>query len=242
MATTLQLRVSPLKVSQSCIHKGAIFNTRRHWRCCRADALSKPALAMMTIKKGRPGFYAEGLRPRGPLGGRSSALLKHIGEALSETTKEKAEGSHRHYRGFHITFDEQVPKFVRNFRSSQWTWQFDYIVLSCQWSRELRSEVGKFNSNFRTKLRTFWPYCCPNFRWIWKIRCRLLWIKLDQKPKSFFKILAVNEFTSTLPWSIRTMVEYVYKRSSANAETFTNVTTRIADEITLPTWAFSFAK
>ena len=31
------------------------------------------------------------------------------------------------YRGFHITFDEWVPKFVRNFRSSLLTWQFHYV-------------------------------------------------------------------------------------------------------------------
>lgn len=74
---------------------GAIFNTRRRWRSWTADALSNPtAIAMMTMKKGRPRLYAKGLRSRG----RSSAFLKHIGEALSDTTKEKAEGSHRHLR------------------------------------------------------------------------------------------------------------------------------------------------
>ena len=34
------------------------------------------------------------------------------------------------YRGFHITFDERVPKFVRNFRSSLLTWQFHYVVVN----------------------------------------------------------------------------------------------------------------
>ena len=34
------------------------------------------------------------------------------------------------YRGFHITFDEWVPKFVRNFRSSLLTWQFHYVVVN----------------------------------------------------------------------------------------------------------------
>ena len=45
----------------------------------------------------------------------------------------------RSYRAFQITFDEWVPKFVRNFRSSRRTWQFDY---------EVASQVA----NFETKL------------------------------------------------------------------------------------------
>ena len=43
------------------------------------------------------------------------------------------------YRAFQITFDEWVPKFVRNFRSSRRIWQFDY-------------EVANQVANFETKL------------------------------------------------------------------------------------------
>ena len=32
------------------------------------------------------------------------------------------------YRAFHKTFDEQIPKFVRNFRSWRQIWELDYIV------------------------------------------------------------------------------------------------------------------
>ena len=49
------------------------------------------------------------------------------------------------YRGFHITFDEWVPKFVRNFRSSQRTWQFDYVV-----TNEVANFVAKFGSLLRS--------------------------------------------------------------------------------------------
>ena len=34
------------------------------------------------------------------------------------------------YRGFHITFDKRVPKFVRNFRNSLRTWQFHYVLVN----------------------------------------------------------------------------------------------------------------
>lgn len=32
------------------------------------------------------------------------------------------------YRGFHKTFDKQVSKFIRNFRSYRLTWQFDHFT------------------------------------------------------------------------------------------------------------------
>ena len=49
------------------------------------------------------------------------------------------------YRGFHITFEERVPKFVRNFRSWQRTWQFDYVVTN---------QVGNFAAKFEITTRT----------------------------------------------------------------------------------------
>ena len=53
------------------------------------------------------------------------------------------------YRGFLITFDERVPKFVRNFRISQRTWQFDYVV-----ANEVANFVAKLGSLLRTSERS----------------------------------------------------------------------------------------
>ena len=50
-----------------------------------------------------------------------------------------------YYRQFQLTFDERVPKFVRNFRSSQPTWQFDNVVAN---------EVMNFAANLGSSLRT----------------------------------------------------------------------------------------
>ena len=46
------------------------------------------------------------------------------------------------YRAFHKTLDEQIPKFVRNFRSWRQIWQLDYVV-------------ADQTANFKTKLRTY---------------------------------------------------------------------------------------
>ena len=53
-------------------------------------------------------------------------LLKNMDEKTNHLFWRKS----IFYRGFHITFDERVPKFVRNFRSSLRTWQFHYVVVN----------------------------------------------------------------------------------------------------------------
>ena len=64
------------------------------------------------------------------------------------------------YRGFHITFDERVPKFVRNFRSWWRTWQLDYVVAN---------QVGNFAAKFEITTRTSQPQFGTKFAEAWGI-------------------------------------------------------------------------
>ena len=60
------------------------------------------------------------------------------------------------YKGFHITFDEHVPKFVQNFRNSLRTWQFQYLLVNQIVNLEITPNfVGKLTSSLREKFAPF---------------------------------------------------------------------------------------
>ena len=109
-------------------------------------------------------------------------------------------------RGFHITFDERVPKFVRKSRS----WRRNLAI----WSRsyqsfyELRHEVVNYIANFATISWTSWSKVMANLEnWISLFRD-----KQDQKTYDFiFQTLVTNQFTSKLQLKLLTSEQLDYR-------------------------------
>jgi len=106
------------------------------------------------------------------------------------------------YRGFHITFDERFPKFVRKFRISRRTWQFDQVVSNL---------VTNFATRLGTTLRT-----SLEFREL-KLDGPVL-DRLDQKTYDFIlQTLVTNQFTSRLQLKLLTseQLDYMFSKNLA---------------------------
>ena len=93
----------------------------------------------------------------------SDPILKPGCRASSNTSKfeflapvRKEVHFRENYRGFHITFDKRVPKFVRNFRNSLRTWQFHYVLVNQIVNLEMKLWfIGKLTSSLREKFAPF---------------------------------------------------------------------------------------
>ena len=102
------------------------------------------------IEKGRGGrkgkiwdWKTHAFNETGLFRGVSQLLLSMIVEARGSDPRPALSSLHKYiyYRGFHLTFDARVPKFVGNFRSWGWTW-----LRSCKSSWELHREITTWTS------------------------------------------------------------------------------------------------
>ena len=111
-------------------------------------------------------------------------------------------------RGFHITFDKRVPKFVRKFQSWRPTWQFDHIVTNL---------VTNFSTRLGTTSLTSLRFCL--------IQSYGRFIKLDEtRPKNLRFHFSnsshqpINIKASTKVADIRTTPLHVFKGSHGVSE------------------------